>query len=135
MPLIENDTIFAYLNRLDRNHETAAKLMRKLGNGEIIVEFSSVALVEMELVYMSQGLEDRLVEDLATVAALPGIHVLPLTPDIAVAAAYLRETHDLSFFDSHYAATALAGDGAIISFDAAYDTVQGLTRIDPTEAT
>ena len=123
------------MNRLDRNHETAARFMQKLGNGETSVEFSSVALVEMELVYMSQGLENRLVEDLATVAALPGIKVLPLTPDVAVAAAYIREAHSLSFFDSHYAATALAGDGAIISFDAAYDAVQGLTRIDPTEAT
>jgi predicted nucleic acid-binding protein len=132
---MENDIIFAYMNRLDRNHETAARLMQRLGNGETSVEFSSVALVEMELVYMSQGLEDRLVEDLATVAALPGIEVLPLTPDVAVAAAYIRGAHGLSFFDSHYAATALAGDGAIISFDAAYDTVQGLTRIDPTEAT
>jgi predicted nucleic acid-binding protein len=134
LPLMENDIIFAYLNKLDRNHETAAKLMQKLGNGEIIIEFSSVALVEMELVYMSQGLENRLVEDLATVAALPGIHVLPLTPDIAVAAAYLRETHDLSFFDSHYTATSLAGDGEIISFDAAYDRVPGITRTDPAKA-
>jgi len=133
LPLIENDTIFAYLNRLDRNHETATKLMLKLGNGEIIVEFSSVALVEMELVYMSQGLEDRLVEDLATIVALPGIEVLPLTPDIAVAAAYLRETHNLSFFDSHYAATSLARDGTIISFDVDYDRVPGLTRIDPAD--
>jgi len=121
------------MNKLDRKHETSAKFMQKLENGEIIVEFSSVALVEMELVYMSQGLGNRLVEDLATVAALPGIDVLPLTPDIAVAAAYLRETHSLSFFDSHYAATSLAGDGTIISFDAAYDRVPGLTRIDPTE--
>ena len=134
MPLIENDVIFAYMNKLDRQHETAAKLMQKLGNGELAVELSSVALVEMELIYKSQGLENRLVEDLATVAALPGIEMVPLTPDIAVAAAYLRETHNLSFFDSHYAATSLAGDGTIIAFDAAYDKVPGLTRIDPTKA-
>lgn len=134
MPLIENDIIFAFLNKLDRNHETATKLMQKLENGETKVEYSSVALVEMELVYMSQGLENRLVEDLATVAALPGIDVLPLTPNVAVAAAYIRGTHSLSFFDSHYTVTALAGDGMIISFDAAYDRVPGLTRIDPTKA-
>ena len=134
MPLIENDVIFAYMNKLDNKHETAAKLVKKLGNGEIMIELSSVALIEMELIYKSQKIENRLVEDLATVAALPGIEMLPLTPDIAVAAAYLRVTHDLSFFDSHYAATALTGDGAIISFDAAYDRVPGLTRIDPTKA-
>ena len=133
MPLIENDVIFAYMNSLDSNHETAAKLMQKLGKGETVAEFSSVALVEMELFYKSQKMENRLVLDLATIAALPGINVLPLTPNIAVAAAYLRETHELSFFDSHYAATALAVDGIIVSFDAAYDRIPGLTRIDPAE--
>ena len=70
-------------------------------------------------------------EYLAAVSAIHGIEVLPLTPSVAVAAAYLRETHGLSFFDSHYAATALTRDGIIYSFDSAYDKVSGLTRMDP----
>lgn len=133
MPLIENDTIFAFLNSLDKHHEAAKAVMRRLDRGEIEAELSSVALVEMELVYMSQGLEERLVGDLAAVAALRGVRVLPLTPDVAVAAAYIRGAHGLSFFDSHYAATALSGDGEIISFDEAYDGVPGLKRVDPSE--
>jgi predicted nucleic acid-binding protein len=131
VPLIENDTLFAFINALDRHHESAGKLMRRLDSGELEAGLSSVALVEMELIYMSEGLEGRLVEDLAAVSALRGLRMLPLTPDIAVAAAYIRGAHGLSFFDSHYAATALAGDGKIISFDEAYDRVPGLTRIDP----
>lgn len=133
MPLIENDTIFAFLNSLDKHHDAAKTIMRRLDHGEIEAELSSVALIEMELVYMSQGLEERLVGDLAAVAALRGVRVLPLTPDVAVAAAYIRGAHGLSFFDSHYAATALAGDGEIISFDEAYDGVPGLKRVDPSE--
>jgi predicted nucleic acid-binding protein len=133
VPLIENDTIFAFLNSLDKHHDAAKTIMRRLDHGEIEAELSSVALIEMELVYMSQGLEERLVGDLAAVAALRGVRVLPLTPDVAVAAAYIRGAHGLSFFDSHYAATALAGDGEIISFDEAYDGVPGLKRVDPSE--
>jgi len=130
MPLIENDVIFAFLNSLDKNHVIASDLMERL-NGVIEAEFSSVALIEMELVYISQGLESRLLEDLVAVSTLQGIKMLSLVPDVAIAAAYIRKAQGLSFFDSHYAATALAGDGVIISFDVAYDKVPGLKRIDP----
>jgi predicted nucleic acid-binding protein len=134
LPLVENDVLFALLDAGDRNHEVARRLFGRIRDGELSAELSSVALVEMELVYMSEGLGGRLVGDLAAVAALPNIEVVPLTPDVAVAAAYLREAHGLTFFDSHYAATALAGDGVIVSFDKAYDNVPGLTRIDPEKA-
>jgi predicted nucleic acid-binding protein len=95
------------------------------------VEISSVSLIEMELIYRSQRREERLLKDLAAIAALPHVRYVALTPDIAVASVYLRQTINLSFFDSHYAATALNIDQKIISFDQAYDTVPGLTRIKP----
>lgn len=132
MPLVENDVLFALLNSGDRNHEVARRLFGRIRDGELSAELSSVALVEMELVYMSEGLGGRLVGDLAAVADLPNVEVVPLTPDVA--AAYLREAHGLTFFDSHYAATALAGDGVIVSFDKAYDDVPGLTRVEPEKA-
>lgn len=40
-----------------------------------------------------------------------------LTSDMAVAGVYLRQTINLTFFDSNYAAAALNLDGKIISFD------------------
>ena len=131
MPLLENDVIFAYLNRGDPNHRIAEKIFAKLGKGTTTVEVSGVSLVEMELVYKSEGLDARLLEDLSAVAALPDVEYAPLTPDIAVASVYLRNSTDLSFFDSHYAATALSLDRRIISFDRAYDGVPGLSRVDP----
>ena len=55
VPLIEDDTVFAFLNSLDGHHEAAKALMRRLDRGEFEAELSSVALVEMELVNISQG--------------------------------------------------------------------------------
>jgi len=131
MPLLENDVLFAYLNEYDRNHETAEEIFEKLKNGKISVEISSVSLIEMELVYRSEKIEDKLLKDLAAVAALPNVEYVTLTPDVAVASVYLRQTLNLTFFDSHYAATALNLDGKIITFDHAYDRVPGLARIQP----
>jgi len=85
----------------------------------------------MELIYRSEKMEDRLLRDLSAIAALPNVRYIALTPDVAVASVYLRQTLNLTFLDSHYAATALNLDRKILSFDQAYDNVPGLTRIKP----
>lgn len=131
MPLLENDVIFAYLNEHDPNHAVAEGIFQKLRNGEIKVEISSVSLIEMELIYRSEKIEHMLLKHLAAVAALPNVEYIALTPDMAVTSVYLRQTLNLTFFDSHYAATALNLDRRIISFDEAYDGVPGLMRIRP----
>jgi len=131
MPLLENDVIFAFLNEYDPDHTVAEKVFQKIRSGEAMVEISSVSLLEMELIYRSEGMEDKLLKDLAAIAALPNVKYIALTPDIAVASVYLRQTLDLTFFDSHYAAVALNLDRRILSFDRSYDRVKGLTRVDP----
>lgn len=55
----------------------------------------------------------------------------PLTVDIVLTGTGIRKEHGLSFFDSHYAATALYGDGKILSTDKAYSRVPGLQLIEP----
>ncbi|MBN2334326.1 PIN domain-containing protein [Candidatus Bathyarchaeota archaeon] len=132
MPLLENDVIFAYLNQHDKNHKAAEQVFEALRLGELQPEVSSVALLEMELIYRSRGIEELLLSHLAAVSALPNIKYAPLTPDLVLASVYLRQTLGLTFFDSHYAATALNYDRRIISADRAYDKVPGITRIDPT---
>jgi len=132
MPLLENDVIFAFLNEYDPNHTVAEKVFQKIRSGETMVEISSVSLLEMELIYRSEGMEDKLLKDLAAIAALPNVKYVALTPDVAVASVYLRQTLNLTFFDSHYAAVALNQDRRILSFDRPYDRVKGLTRVDPT---
>ena len=129
--LLENDVIFAYMNRADPKHNIAERVFEKLRRRDFSFEVSSVSLVEMELIYKSEGVETRLLKDIAALAALPNVKYVALTPDVAVASVYLRQTLGLSFFDSHYAATALELDARIVSFDRAYDRVQGLTRIEP----
>jgi len=131
MPLLENDVIFAYLNEYDPNHAIADKIFQKLENGEINLEISSVSLIEMELIYRSERMEDKLLRDLAAIAALPHIKYITLTPDVAVASVYLQQTLNLTFFDSNYAATALNLDRKVVSFDQVYDRVPGLTHIKP----
>jgi predicted nucleic acid-binding protein len=131
MPLLENDVVFAYLNEYDPNHAIAERIFKKLKNGEVNVGISSVSLIEMELIYRSEKMEENLLKDLAAIAALPNVKYVALTPDVAVTSVYLRQTLNLTFFDSHYAATALNLDRKIISFDQAYDRVPGLSRIKP----
>jgi predicted nucleic acid-binding protein len=128
---LENDVIFAYLNEYDSNHAIAERIFQKLQNGETSVEISGVSLIEMELIYRSEKMEDKLLKDLAAIAVLPNVEYIALTPDVVVASVYLRQTLELTFFDSHYAASALSLDRKIISFDRAYDKVPGLTRIKP----
>ncbi|MGC9203335.1 MAG: hypothetical protein ACP5HX_11795, partial [Thermoproteota archaeon] len=68
MPLLENDVIFAYLNEYDSNHTIVERIFQKLKDGEINVEISSVSLLEMELIYRSEKMEDKLLKDLAAIA-------------------------------------------------------------------
>ncbi len=83
------------------------------------------------MIYKSEGREQDLPEHLAALASLPNVTYLPLLPDAALASVFLRRDSGLSFFDSHYAATALGSDRKIISFDRAYDKVEGLERRAP----
>lgn len=131
MPLIENDVIFAYLNEDDPEHVVADRIFEKLINGEIELQMSSVSLIEMELIYRSEGRDEDLLEDLSALASLPNVEYVPLTPDIAIASVHLRQTVSLTFFDSHYAAAALSLDRKVVSFDDDYDQVPGLVRISP----
>ena len=45
----------------------------------------------------------------------------------------IRRNYVLTFFDSHYAATALSRDRIIISMDTAYDDIPNLNRHEPDE--
>ena len=131
MPLIENDVVFAFLNEYDQNHPIAERIFKKLQDSQITLDMSSVSLIEMELIYRSEKRENNLLRDLSALSALPNVKYIPLTPDLTIASAYLRQSLNLTFFDSHYAATALSLDRQVISFDREYEKVPGLTRVNP----
>jgi len=131
--LMENDVIFAFLNKLDKNHDIAHAIFRKIRDGELKIMVSSVSLLEMEFIYRSEKRESQMFRDLAALASFENITFVPLTLEIVLTSIYIRREYGLSFFDSHYAATALSLDGKIVSFDKAYEGVRGLQRIDPEE--
>ncbi len=103
---------------------------------------SSLALHELELNLKSGNilierrradLENiaKFFDDLGRLLHLYDIGIFPLTCEQTVKAAHLRRKYNLTFYDSHHAASAMLYDSKIISTDDAYDVVLGLTRIDP----
>lgn len=130
MTLLETHLIFAYLNEKDAHHEASTGIFRKIKRGSR-VSISTLSLIELELIYKSSGYQDLLQTHLAILSSLPNVDYSPLTVDIVLTSTVIREEHGLSFFDSHYAATALHGDGKILSTDKAYTRVPGLLLIEP----
>ena len=130
MPLLETDLIWAFLNRDDRYHNDAKKIFNSIKQGSRYI-VSSLSLIELELIYKSNNLEEHLAQHIAALSTLPHISYANLSVDIVLSSIYLRDTHGLSFFDSHYAATALQGDAQIMSTDQSYEKVPGLKRLNP----
>jgi len=130
MPIIETDMIFAFLNANDRHHNVASKLFSQIRSG-YEVGLPTSALIEMELIYKSNDREDDLANHVANLVAIPNISSIALTPKTILLSITLREDYNLSFFDSHHAATALENDGKIISTDQEFKNVPNLELVDP----
>ena len=132
MPLLETDLIFAYLNTQDNHHQTAKTLFKEIKKGKH-VNISPITLIELELLYKTNKIEHHLTPHITALTTLPNTTYTPLTPETILTAITLRQEHNLTFFDSHYAATALQTDQQIISTDQNYSNIPGLTHIDPTK--
>jgi PIN domain nuclease of toxin-antitoxin system len=132
VPLLETDLIFAYLNTQDKHHKTAKTLFKQIKQGTK-VNISPLTLIELELLYKTNKIENQLTPHITALTTLPNTTYTPLTPETILTAITLRQEHRLTFFDSHYAATALQTDQQIISIDQAYSQIPGLTHIDPTK--
>jgi len=130
MPLIELDVLWAFINRSDRHHEIASGVIELAVTDESYY-LSSVALIEMSLIYRSRSLESELEEDLRLLLSIFNGRTTRLTPLEAMRSVWIRREYGLSFFDSLHAALAMSFDSTIVSFDEAYDEVEGLRRVDP----
>ncbi len=69
--------------------------------------------------------------DLSQLLSLYKLSIFPLTCEQIAKAANLRKKYNLTFYDSHHAASAILYDSRIISTDNTYDSVIGLKRINP----
>ena len=129
IPLVETDLLFAFLNQDDSYHETAKNLFNKIREG-YNVQISTLSLVELELLYKTNQIEDMLLHHLAILTTLPNLEYLALTSEVVLTATALRQDHNISFFDSHYAATAIKNDRKMISTDQVYKRIPGIIVID-----
>jgi len=127
----------------DGHHRVASEILSQARDRRLAgVKVSSLALHELELnlkagnILIGGGratLEDiaEFFTDLGRLLSLYRLAIFPLTCEGIAKAANLRGEHDLTFYDSHHAASAMLYDSKIISTDRAYDPIPGLERIDP----
>ncbi|MFX0185542.1 MAG: type II toxin-antitoxin system VapC family toxin [Candidatus Hodarchaeota archaeon] len=132
MPFLETDILFAFLNNKDKYHDVADKIFTEIEAG-LQINIPSSVLIEMELIYKSEGREEELTGHMVNLLALKGLNPVHLTPEVILLAITLRNDYNLSFFDSHHASTALQGDGILISTDQAFKEIKGLQLISPEE--
>lgn len=125
--------MIAYVNSADKLHPTATRLFEKILNGEIRgIAIPASAYLEYEIVLRSKGYPPQdIIEDIEAFQAIKQIKEKTLTAHIIALAASLRQKHDISYFDSLHAATALTYDKTIISVDKDYRKIPQLNVINP----
>jgi predicted nucleic acid-binding protein len=122
--------LFAFLNPEDSYHESAKHLFTRVKAG-YSVQVSTLSLVELELLYKTKQMADQFLYHLALLSTLPNVSYVPLSIDVVLTAIALRQDYDISFFDSHYAATAIKSDLMVISTDQVYTRIPGIQLIEP----
>ncbi|MFX0211466.1 MAG: PIN domain-containing protein [Candidatus Hodarchaeota archaeon] len=93
----------------------------------------SSVLIEMELIYKSEGREEELTGHVVNLLASKGLNPVSLTSEVILLAITLRNDYNLTFFDSHHVSTTLQGDGILISTDQAFKEIKGLQLTGPEE--
>ncbi len=129
MPLIETDLLYSFLNANDINHTFANNIILQVNSGDLAVKFSSVSLIELQLIYKSKNIEYEFELDLVELQRIKNIEWALLDTISSLTAIYLRKKYDLSFFDSLHIGIAINLDKQIISQDKEYDRITGLKRI------
>ena len=129
MPLIETDLLYSFLNANDINHKFANNIILQVNSGELAVKFSSVSLIELQLIYKSKKIEYEFELDLVELQRIKNIEWALLDTISSLTAIHIRKKYDLSFFDSLHVGIAINLDKQIISQDREYDNIAGLKRI------
>ncbi len=133
MPLIETDTIVAFINNNDPYHKNAKEIIKRVSKGELNVKTSSVSLIELQLIYKSKQIEYEFEMDLVELQSIKNMEWAPINVESCLSAMYFRKTYNLSFFDSLHVGIAINQDKTIIAQDEAYDNIAGLKKIPLTQ--
>ena len=129
MPLIETDLLYSFLNANDINHKFANNIILRVHNSELEVKFSSVSLVELQLIYKLKNIEYEFELDLVELQRIKNIEWALLDTISSLTAIHIRKKYNLSFFDSLHVGIAINLDKQIISQDKEYDKIMDLKRI------
>lgn len=129
MPLIESDTIVAFLNDKDPFHNNAKEIFKRINSGKLNAKISSVSLIELQLIYKSKQIEYQFEKDLIEFQSIKNLEWASLSIEGCLSAFYVRKTYGLTFFDSLHIGIALNLDKLIISQDQKYNSISGLKKI------
>lgn len=133
VPVLDLDMLIAFTNRADRHHRVADALFLLIKVGRLRDVFLPASvLMEYEIVHRARGVdEEQIAREISLFQRFPNLRHHPLSAQTILKAIELRRRFGLNYFDSLHAASAFEVDCRIISTDTAFDSVEGLTRIDP----
>lgn len=122
MYIVETDIIYAIMKRRDPLKSDAKLVLKKSRK----LYCSSATLVELLSVLKALGKFETVAPKIRALDNFTNIEFLPVTPEIADKATEIHMRKQLTFFDSFYAATALALGLTLVSSDADFKGVLGL---------
>lgn len=129
MPLVETDTIFAFLNKEDKNHKSASYIFKKIHEGVFNAKLSIISLIELKYIYKKYGIESEFETDVGNLQGIRNIDWAPLNIKNFLTALSLYKTHNINFYNSLHAGIAINLDSLIISENNEFDNISGLKRI------
>jgi predicted nucleic acid-binding protein len=140
--LIETDILYALMDVHDAHHKTAIKVFDLVKKKKMNICVNPLSLLELDLLIRSGDIlingkkaseqETKLwFDDLCIALKQHSIILESIECEDFAISAQLRSEHNLSFFDSHYAAYAKRTKSGILSMDKVYDLISEVERIDP----
>jgi len=122
MFLIETDLIYAIMKKEDPLKDKAKTILRRSKE----LHSSSATILEIFSVLKALNKFSSVAPKVKALANLPNLSFLPITPDVADKAAEIHSAGLLTFFDSFYAATAVASNITLVSSDKRFSNIPNL---------
>jgi len=129
MFLIETDLIYAIMKREDPLKDRAREILKRSRR----LHCSSATIIEIFSLLKAVGRLSMIAPRIRALGNFPNLSFLPVTPEVAARAGEIHAAGLLTFFDSFYAATALAEGMTLISSDQAFANVPNLKLMPPDE--
>jgi len=136
LPFLDTNVILRYLTRdVPEQAQRAYAILKQVEQGTLQVTTTEAVIVEVVQVLSSKKLYDRprheVQKHVSTVISFRGLKLPQKRAHLAALELY-ASTPRLSFVDALTVAKARqAGSSTVISFDAGFDRIQGISRREP----